>query len=73
MTGPKDKPGICTRAMSQIFDTAQRDSARYSITVKAYMLELYNDRLIDLLGEVRREPNATAEKLSVKKDDRVWV
>ncbi|GMH44105.1 hypothetical protein BSKO_12039 [Bryopsis sp. KO-2023] len=47
MTGDKDNPGIIPRAMQDVFLT---NSEAETCSVSAYMLELYQDSLLDLLG-----------------------
>lgn len=69
MTGPKDKPGIIPRAMYQIFDTVKKNSTRYKFNISCYMLELYNDKLVDLLTTTGQE----SPKLAIKKDEKVFI
>ena len=68
MYGKRDDPdlqGIAPRAMRELFDIiAQEKDA--DISVSCYMLELYNDQLVDLLAD----KNAPKEKLDVKLDKR---
>ena len=49
MLGCKDNPGIAPRAFKRLFKLADENSNRHVVTVSTYMLELYNDKLVDLL------------------------
>jgi hypothetical protein len=69
MTGPKDKPGIIPRAMYLLYDIAKREKVHYKCSIKCYMLELYNDTLVDLL----QSPKEGASKLAIKKDEKVDI
>jgi hypothetical protein len=66
MQGPTGNPGIIPRAMGLLFDITARDAIRYQVTFACYMLELYNDRLVDLFGD----PSDT-KALAIKKDSTV--
>ncbi|KAG7268874.1 hypothetical protein CRUP_024871 [Coryphaenoides rupestris] len=52
MVGDKEhrNPGIMPRAFTAMFDIVQNNSTRFDCKVSAYMLELYNDQLQDLLA-----------------------
>ncbi|CAG0898160.1 unnamed protein product [Darwinula stevensoni] len=64
MLGTEAEPGIAPRAFQRIFQIAHDTKHKFHVKVTAYMLELYNDRLLDLL----RVPLGTEEKLEAKKD-----
>ncbi|XP_035709051.1 kinesin-like protein KIN-14I isoform X2 [Folsomia candida] len=69
--GDEINPGIAPRTFSEIFSIAKETSHSYETTVSFYVLELYNDKLIDLLN-----PNGTdCDRLEIRKDRRgtVWV
>ncbi|ODN02246.1 Kinesin-like calmodulin-binding protein [Orchesella cincta] len=74
--GDDTHPGIAPRTFAEIFLVAEEMSQTYETTVSFYVLELYNDRLIDLLSP-SSGPNATgdADKLEIRRDRRgtVWV
>ena len=44
-------PGIQPRAFEEIFRIAKRDEAKFSLEVSIYIIELYCDKLVDLLYE----------------------
>lgn len=51
MLGNPSDEGIIPRSVRQIFSTAEKDSERgWKYTMKAAMLEIYNEELKDLLG-----------------------
>ncbi|CAA2968417.1 kinesin-like calmodulin-binding [Olea europaea subsp. europaea] len=62
--GSESNPGLTPRAISELFRIMKRDSNKFSFTFKAYMLELYQDTLIDLL----LPKHAKHLKLDIKKD-----
>ena len=55
-------PGIAPRAFAEIFDLLNSNVKQFSYQVTLYMVELYNDMLLDLLD---KKNNA---KLDIKKD-----
>ncbi|XP_028399082.1 kinectin-like [Dendronephthya gigantea] len=71
MIGDKDQkfPGIAPRAMERIFAVINENKGKFAFKVSVYMLELYNDRLIDLLAE----NSNTDAKLDIKKDKKGLV
>ncbi|KAM7449659.1 hypothetical protein ABFA07_002571 [Porites harrisoni] len=71
MIGDKElkSPGIAPRAMEAIFNLMNEQKSKFSFKVHCYMLELYNDRLIDLLAPHGKEP----AKLDIKKDKKGLV
>lgn len=52
MVGTEEQPGIVRRSISEIFRHREEEKAKVEICVKLYMVELYNDQLIDLLYKV---------------------
>ncbi|KAJ3604386.1 hypothetical protein NHX12_029127 [Muraenolepis orangiensis] len=64
MVGDKEhrNPGIMPRAFTAMFDIIQDNSTRFDCKVSAYMLELYNDQLQDLLvGQAGDVPTRRVE------------
>ncbi|KAH9307932.1 hypothetical protein KI387_035843, partial [Taxus chinensis] len=62
--GSEDNPGLTPRAMQELFAIMERDSKKFSFSIKVYMLELYLDALVDLLAPKNKKP----VKLEIKKD-----
>ncbi|KAJ1388898.1 Spindle pole body-associated protein Vik1/Cik1, microtubule binding domain [Sesbania bispinosa] len=62
--GSEDNPGLTPRAIAELFRILRRDNNKYSFSLKVYMVELYQDTLIDLL----LPKNAKHLKLDIKKD-----
>ena len=62
MIGGGDMPGIAPRSFTEIFDLLNSNVKQFSYKVTLYMVELYNDMLLDLLD---KKNNA---KLDIKKD-----
>lgn len=56
----QDCPGIAPRAFSRLFELAEENKARQQLQVHCYMLELYNDKLIDLLRDNDNQEASTA-------------
>ncbi|CAN6453602.1 unnamed protein product [Victoria cruziana] len=67
--GSESNPGLTPRATSELFKILKRDSKRFLFSLKAYMVELYQDTLIDLL----LPRNAKRLKLEIKKDSKGMV
>jgi kinesin family protein C2/C3 len=74
MYGKRDDPsmwGIAPRAMRELYELIENEKETLDISVSCYMLELYNDQLVDLL--VEREPKKKGQQhqqqqQEVKKD-----
>lgn len=51
--GPDENPGIVPRALEEMFALRTRleKSQQFSITFECYMVELYMDRLLDLMAK----------------------
>ncbi|KAG2569573.1 hypothetical protein PVAP13_7NG429000 [Panicum virgatum] len=64
--GSDNNPGLTPRATSELFRVIKRDGNKYSFSLKAYMVELYQDNLVDLL----LPKNAKQQKLEIKKDSK---
>ncbi|XP_056696492.1 kinesin-like protein KIN-14E isoform X2 [Spinacia oleracea] len=67
--GTESDPGLTPRATSELFKVLKRDNKKFSFSLKAYMLELYQDTLMDLLVQ----KNAKRMKLEIKKDSKGMV
>ncbi|XP_059440538.1 kinesin-like protein KIN-14E [Corylus avellana] len=62
--GAENNPGLTPRATAELFKIIRRDGNKFSFSLKAYMVELYQDTLIDLL----LPKNAKRFRLDIKKD-----
>lgn len=67
--GSENNPGLTPRATAELFKVMKRDSSKYSFSLKVYMVELYQDNLVDLL----LPKNAKRSKLEIKKDSKGMV
>ncbi|XP_077216389.1 kinesin-like calmodulin-binding protein (ZWICHEL) [Tasmannia lanceolata] len=67
--GSEGNPGLTPRATSELFKVLRRDSNKFSFSLKAYIVELYQDTLVDLL----LPKNAKRMKLEIKKDSKGMV
>ncbi|KAE8707171.1 Kinesin-like calmodulin-binding protein-like protein [Hibiscus syriacus] len=67
--GSDNNPGLTPRAIAELFKILRRDGNRFSFSLKAYMVELYQDILVDLL----LPKNAKRLKLDIKKDAKGMV
>ncbi|CAI9110386.1 OLC1v1010396C1 [Oldenlandia corymbosa var. corymbosa] len=67
--GSDSNPGLTPRAISELFKIMKRESNKFSFSLKAYMVELYQDTLLDLL----LPKNANQLKLDIKKDSKGMV
>ena len=77
MVGKPDFPGLTPRAISELFDLAAENSDVMECTFSSYMVELYNDKFVDLYYRVEHGTGArvdkTAPKLEVKLDAKGMV
>ncbi|AQK47028.1 Kinesin-like calmodulin-binding protein [Zea mays] len=64
--GSDNNPGLTPRATSELFRVIKRDGNKYSFSLKTYMVELYQDNLVDLL----LPRNVKPLKLEIKKDSK---
>ncbi|PON82768.1 Kinesin-like protein [Trema orientale] len=67
--GSETNPGLTPRAIGELFKILKRDGNKFSFSLKAYMVELYQDTLVDLL----LPKNAKRLKLDIKKDSKGMV
>ncbi|KAK8653175.1 hypothetical protein V6N13_127185 [Hibiscus sabdariffa] len=67
--GSDNSPGLTPRAIAELFKILRRDGNRFLFSLKAYMVELYQDKLVDLL----LPKNAKRLKLDIKKDAKGMV
>ncbi|KAL8038155.1 hypothetical protein ABFX02_11G085900 [Erythranthe guttata] len=67
--GSENNPGLTPRAISEVFRIIKHDSKKLSFSLKVYMVELYQDTLIDLL----LPKQAKRLKLDIKKDSKGMV
>ncbi|THU73776.1 hypothetical protein C4D60_Mb04t26420 [Musa balbisiana] len=67
--GSESNPGLTPRATAELFRVIKHDSNKYSFSLKVYMVELYQDTLVDLL----LPKNAKRLKLEIKKDTKGLV
>ena len=70
MIGDHDQnfPGVAPRAFKKIYELAYEQRKKFTFKVSCYMLELYNDKLIDLLKTGKEE-----QQLVIKKDKKEMV
>ncbi|KAL6274282.1 hypothetical protein ACE6H2_024974 [Prunus campanulata] len=67
--GSDANPGLTPRATAELFKIMKRDSNKFSFSLKAYMVEVYQDTLVDLL----LPKNSKRLKLDIKKDSKGMV
>ncbi|KAF7134580.1 hypothetical protein RHSIM_Rhsim08G0024500 [Rhododendron simsii] len=67
--GLEDNPGLTPRAASELFGILKRDSKNVQFSLKVYMVELYQDVLVDLL----LPKSSKRLKLDIKKDSKGMV
>ncbi|XP_051784531.1 uncharacterized protein si:dkey-96l17.6 [Erpetoichthys calabaricus] len=72
MIGDKDlsNPGVMPRAFKRMFQIIDENQSKSDFKVSAYMLELYNDRLLDLFVHPNESFN---KKTEIKKDKKGLV
>ena len=63
------------RALRELCRIVDSEKSKTDVTLKTYMLEIYQDTLVDLLLPTESRGAAAAErpKLDVKKDAKGWV
>lgn len=64
MLGTDSNPGIAPRAFQRLFQLIDENRSRNDVQVATYMLELYNDKLVDLLKPIGGEN----DRLEIKRD-----
>ncbi|CAH9098359.1 unnamed protein product [Cuscuta epithymum] len=67
--GSDSNPGLTPRATSELFRIMRQDSNKFSYSLKVYMVELYQDTLVDLL----LPKSSKRLKLDIKKDSKGMV
>ncbi|GAX81265.1 hypothetical protein CEUSTIGMA_g8697.t1 [Chlamydomonas eustigma] len=69
--GNPQSPGLTPRGVNELFKIINRDAGKYTFSVSLYMLELYQDTLMDLLlpPQFKSDP----PKLEIKKDPKGMV
>ncbi|GAB2260134.1 hypothetical protein Droror1_Dr00010989 [Drosera rotundifolia] len=67
--GNDSDPGLTPRATFELFKILKRDKKKFSFTLQVYMVELYQDTLVDLL----LPKISTRSKLDIKKDAKGMV
>ncbi|XP_028060875.1 kinesin-like protein KIN-14E isoform X1 [Camellia sinensis] len=67
--GSENNPGLTPLATYELFKILKRDTNKLSFSLKAYIVELYQDTLVDLL----LPKNAKRTKLEIKKDSKGMV
>jgi kinesin family protein C2/C3 len=60
MTGTNEKPGVNVRALKDLF-RIMRERSEYEYSIKVSMLEIYNERIFDLLTDDILEDGAEGE------------
>ncbi|XP_067838418.1 uncharacterized protein si:dkey-96l17.6 [Heptranchias perlo] len=72
MIGDKERenPGISSRAFKRIFQIIDENQTKFTFKVLAYMLELYNEQLLDLFVNPCED---FTTKLEIKKDKKGFV
>ncbi|GMS84343.1 hypothetical protein PENTCL1PPCAC_6518, partial [Pristionchus entomophagus] len=65
MEGPSEDPGINQRAILQLFEAAQERGNDIEYTIKLSMIEIYNDKIRDILST----SSSTSSSLTLRRDD----
>ncbi|CAM6038312.1 unnamed protein product [Sphagnum compactum] len=68
--GSDSDPGLTPRATRELFHCMKRDVKKFSFSLKVYMLEIYQDTLIDLLLP---KNGGKPKRLDIKKDSKGMV
>lgn len=74
--GTEKAPGLTPRGVSELFRIVNRDSGKFTFSITCYMLELYQDTLMDLLLPPQPKNNKNVveiPKLEIKKDQKGMV
>lgn len=74
--GTDSNPGLTPRGVSELFSIVARDSGKYTFSICVYMLELYQETLVDLLLPAQpKNAGKAAEvpRLEIKKDTKGMV
>ncbi|XP_074649983.1 uncharacterized protein LOC141905115 [Tubulanus polymorphus] len=62
-------PGIAPRAFNRIYDLIEENKSKFTFSVSVYMMELYNDKLLDLFSK----SGAHDDRMDIKKDKKGLV
>jgi len=76
MQGTQDRPGIIPRVMKYVFDRIakdKRDSDNFPFTVTASFLEIYNEKVYDLLNITRKQGKVCKLQNGGGEKDEVFV
>jgi len=74
VSGSDASPGLMPRALRELCRIVDSEKSKTDVTLKAYMLEIYQDTLVDLLLPTEQARGAPERpKLDVKKDAKGWV
>lgn len=74
--GSERSPGLTPRGVVELFRIINRDSGKFTFSISLYMLELYQDTLMDLLLPPTPKSNKNPPdppKLEIKKDPKGMV
>ena len=69
--GSESDPGLTPRGITELFRIIETNLNKYSFSIKLYMLELYQDTLMDLLAPAKKEERPP--RLDIKKDARTGM
>lgn len=70
--GSDSDPGLTPRGITELFRIVEANYSKYSFSIKLYMLELYQDTLMDLLVADKAK-DGKAPRLDIKKDARTGM
>jgi hypothetical protein len=75
LAGCPEDPGIIPRAVATIFDLAEKCRGHMKVSIESYMVELYNDVLIDLYNFTDKKAFSAEgpSKLEISKDAKVQL
>jgi hypothetical protein len=71
IAGNEAAPGLMPRALRELCRIIAAERGKTAVALKAYMLELYQDTLVDLLLPEQR--GVERPRLDIKKDAKGWV
>ena len=67
--GPKEDPGVNTRALARLFEVAGERFPDVKYEIKITLLEIYNEKIQDLLGEKGRVLKAVQGQYGMEVQD----
>lgn len=73
MQGPKDDPGVNIRALTKLFEVAGERFPDIKYEIKITLLEIYNEKIQDLLGEKGRVLKAVQGQYGMEVQDLTMV